>query len=306
MVQRNKIKSELKNKFYSIQEHDLNLLHLIEGINPDIIWIEVFGETFIKSKEMDYIYKKDRTWKNLESTHTSSDLSHLKTYVPDKFIFVSKHSELMYKDIDTESDLIEYPVDYKSKQTGRNRLLLGFDDKYVNIINIGIFTPGKNQGYAFDIARNLIDYKIKFHFVGNQAGNFKDYWKPILDNKPNNCIIHGEKDNVDEFIQASDLLLFTSKEELNPLVLKEAMEYKLPTLAFNLDSYHGSYNDSETISFLTGDLEKDCELVLNAVGLNDVRNVKAVHLLIDTESKREALSIKSMERLSKKINYVKQ
>ena len=42
----------------------------------------------------------------------------------------------------------------------------------------------------------------KFHFIGNQAPNFKNYWEPLMYNKPNNCIVWGERDDVYKFYQA--------------------------------------------------------------------------------------------------------
>jgi hypothetical protein len=34
-------------------------------------------------------------------------------------------------------------------------------------------TERKNQSYIFDIAKRLEEYKISFHFIGNQADNLK-------------------------------------------------------------------------------------------------------------------------------------
>ena len=94
---------------------------------------------------------------------------------------------------------------------------MGLNPEYKHVINIGIFTPGKNQGYAFEIAKLLQDYKIQFHFLGNQASNFVNYWKPLMESKTDNCLVWGERNDVNSFIQASDLHLFTSNLELNPL-----------------------------------------------------------------------------------------
>jgi len=68
-------------------------------------------------------------------------------------------------------DLIEYPIEIKQPNKIDNIIKLGLDPNYKNIINIGLFTWGKNQGYAFEIARTLEQYKIMFHFIGNQAIN---------------------------------------------------------------------------------------------------------------------------------------
>lgn len=303
VVQRNKIKDILGEKFHSIQEHDLNLIDLLNKLKPSVIWVEEFNEMFMKPEHSKFIFGKHRTWKVIESTHTSRNLTDIKNYLPDKFIFVSKHSEIMYSELKVDSSLIEYPVDIKTKSP-LSKDKVGFEDGFHHVINVGLFTPGKNQGYAFEIARELAEHKIKFHFIGNTAMNFKDYWEPILKDIPENCVLHGERDDVDSFLQASDLFLFTSKEELNPLVIKEAMEYESKILMFNLDVYHDSYSSDKNISFLTGNVKEDSDAVLETLMLKDKKKIKAVHLLIDTEDEREVKSIKSMSKLSNKLNYV--
>ena len=107
--------------------------------------------------------------------------------MPDKFIFVSPFSAETFKDLGVPFDLIEYPIDKKITNKLESQKRLGLDPEYKHIVNIGLFTSGKNQGYAFEIAKLLEDYKIKFHFVGNQAGNFETYWGPIMETKPDNC-----------------------------------------------------------------------------------------------------------------------
>jgi hypothetical protein len=305
VVQRNKIKHILGNKFFDLPNKD-NLIFLIQDIKPDIIFFEEFPETFMDNHVIEFIYNREhRNYKILESTHNSQNLTSSKCYLPDKFVFVSKHSELMYKDIGVPIEIIEYPIDKIKKGTIESRKKLDFDDDYIHILNVGLFTPGKNQAYAFELARKLVDYKIKFHFVGNQAVNFQDYWEPLNKNTPPNCILHGERDNVSDFLQASDLFLFTSKYELNPLVIKEALAYNLDILMFNLDTYHGSYDNNHDISFLSGNLEQDIELIMHLLELKQTKKkIRAVHLLIDTDSEREKKSIDSMSRISPTIEYI--
>ena len=245
VVQRNKIIEILKDKFFALEYNKDNLFNIIKDINPDIISIEEFSETFIKNDLLEFIYKKDRNWKIFETTHSSYDNSNVKRHFPDKFIFVSEWSKKMYSHFNVESEVIEYPVDKKEKHTEECRKKLSFDSDSIHILNVGLFTPGKNQGYAFEIARRFLDKKVFFHFVGNQAGNFQDYWGEILKDKPSNCILWGEREDVEDFIQASDLFLFTSILELNPLVIKEVMRYDIPISMFNLKTYCGVYNNNE-------------------------------------------------------------
>lgn len=255
VVQRNKIANLLQDKFISIGDNKDYLINLINQINPDYLCIEEFSETFIDERLCYQIYNPNRNYVILETTHSSNKTT--KKFFPDKFIFVSKWSEKMYKGLGVDYEVIEYPIDKKEKEN-----ILNFDKKFKHILNVGLFTPGKNQGYAFKLAKELESEKIMFHFVGNCAPNFEEYWKPLLKEKPHNCHIWGERDDVDDFIQSSDLFLFTSIFELNPLVIKEALCYKIPILMFNLETYLGSYNNVENIHFLNGNLESDKNLIL--------------------------------------------
>lgn len=252
VVQRNKIIDLLGDKFKSLGENKDNLLSIINEINPNIISIEEFGETFIRQDILDKIYSNNRNYKILESTHSSHDNSNIKRWLPDRFIFVSEWSQKMYSHFEVDSEVIEYPIDKKTRDQKWAQEKLNLDPSYKHVLNVGLFTPGKNQGYAFDIARKFKDEKVLFHFIGNQAPNFKDYWEPIMKNKPDNCIVWGERDDVDTFIQASDLFLFTSKFELNPLVIKEVLCYEdIPIMMFNIETYMGNYDTNKNVKFLS-------------------------------------------------------
>ena len=74
-----------------------------------------------------------------------------------------------------------------------------------------------------------------------------------METKPDNCVVWGERNDVDTFIQACDVHLFSSILELNPLSIKESLEYEKPTMIFNLPN-------GETISISDASLvnaEKD-------------------------------------------------
>jgi hypothetical protein len=45
--------------------------------------------------------------------------------------------------------------------------------------------------------------------------------------------------------------------ELNPLSIKESLEYSKPTMIFNLPTYKGKYDNEDNIIYLTGDTIKD-------------------------------------------------
>lgn len=302
VVQRKKIIEILGDKFFSVWDNKNKIMEIISQINPDIISIEEISETFIQPDILKSIYDINRKYVITETTHSSIDHSNDKKYLPDKFIFVSNWSRESYSHLGVDIEVIEYPVDKKirDRQSALNKL--GLDPQYKHVINVGLFTPGKNQGYLFKIAKELEDKKIKFHFIGNLAPNFQNYWNAIVSDKPDNCILWGEINNVDDFLQAADCFVLTSKFELNPLVVKEALCYTdLPIFMFNLDTYLGQYNNYKQIKFLSGNLRGDSNLVLKS--LYDF-NLKSVHLLVDTDSEREKKSIESMSGISKRIPYI--
>ena len=53
-----------------------------------------------------------------------------------------------------------------------NQEKLGLDPTWKHVVNVGLFTPRKNQAYLFDIAKRLREYKIKFHFTNSFSSSF--------------------------------------------------------------------------------------------------------------------------------------
>jgi len=267
VIQRNKIKNILGENFISLGDDKFKLVDIIREFNPDYLSMEEIPEFFMRDDLVEILYNKDRKYTIFETTHDSSFPTYEKRWLPDKFIFVSAFNAFRYSSFDVPYEIIEYPVNFKSKNPHLKEKL-GLEAGWRHVVNVGLFTPRKNQKYVFELAEKLKSYKIKFHFLGNQADNFADYWKPLMQNKPDNCIIWGEKENVNEFLEACDLFLFTSRgdrnnKELNPIAIKEALEYKMPMMMFNLDVYCGKYDEFENIKFLTGDLEVDSQAIIN-------------------------------------------
>ena len=128
---------------------------------------------------------------------------------------------------------------------------------------MGLFTQGKNQKEIIEVARLCQDEKIMFHFVGNMAGNFSEYWKPLLEDLPKNCVIHGEQDNPLDYYEASDLFYFPSLYELNPLSLKEALSFNLKIITKDLHTYE-SYYDTKAI-YSTDDPKENKKLLINFI-----------------------------------------
>lgn len=270
VVQRDKMKDILNNKFISLGDN--NLISIIQEINPDIIHMEEMPEMFIKQEYIDWLYRADRTYKITECTHTSASIN--KKNLPDKFMFVSEYSKQQYINLNVPTTVVEYPIENLEKNQSLARKQLNFDPDYLNIINVGLFTQGKNQKYLFDLAKKLKDFKVRFHFVGNMADNFQDYWQPILAEKQkdiyDNCFIYGEREDIDLFYQAADLLIHPSLLELNPLVIKEATSYNLPIFLNNLPTYLNMYDEYKNVKYLNMSLDLDKDLIFDCFNIKKI------------------------------------
>ena len=252
------------------------LMSLIDDFQPDFISMEEIPEFFLDEKITKRIYSNDRKYIITETTHDSSFPVERKRWFPDKFIFVSAFSAFKYSSYDIPYEIVEYPVDFKAAKKRELQNKLHFDPSYKHVVNVGLFTPRKNQAYIFELAKHLLDYKIVFHFLGNLAGNFKDYWEPLIMSKPSNCMVWGERNDVYDFLESSDLFLFTSKgeknnKELNPIAIKEALEYQIPMMMYNLDVYCGKYDKYENITYLTGDIDTDINNLKKILNMDSIQ-----------------------------------
>jgi glycosyltransferase involved in cell wall biosynthesis len=316
VVQRNRILDLIPDfNFYSIHGDGNVLLNIINNIKPDVIHFEELPETFLASNFLEKIYSKDRKYKIIETTHDSSFPTTIKQFLPDSYFFVSAYNAFKYINSDIPYEVIEYPIEQKIPNREEARKKLGFEDDWKHVINVGLFTPRKNQKYLFEIAEKLKEYKIKFHFIGNQADNFKFYWEPLMQNVPNNCKVWGERSDVEDFIQAADLSFFASKgdknnKELNPIAIKEVLEYNIPMMLFNLDVYCGKYNNNPNIHFLTGDLDKDTQLLIKFFELEKQHILDEEVIIIstypDTQARKQLTKecIESFKKTGRKILLV--
>jgi len=254
VVQRNAIENILENNFYTISQNKTEVLSIISDIEPDIVHFHEIPETFMERSILDKIYSEDRKYHIVVTTHSSlTDPSNIK-YTADRFILVSEWSKDIFDTFfkgEIECEVWEYPIEKYEYDKDSAKDELGWDKDYKHVLNVGLFTKGKNQGELFELAKELKREKVIFHFVGNQAVNFKDYWGPIMESIPSNCIVHGERNDVYKFYKAADLFYFTSNFELNPLAVKEALGYGLPTFIKRLHTYKNMYD--EKVIYITND-----------------------------------------------------
>lgn len=300
VIQRNQILSIVRERFFSLENDKSVVLDIIQGITPDVIHFEEIPETFVNKEILNTIYRDDRPYNIVCTTHSSfTDPSSLK-YTADKFILVSEWSKKVFDSHfkgDVPCDVWEYPIEIISYNKEEAKKELGFESDYKHVLHVGLFTPGKNQKEIINLAKSVSNHKIKFHFVGNQASNFIDYWKPLMDDFPENCVWHGERFDVEKFYKASDLFYFPSNYELSPLALKEALSYQLPIFTKKLHTYENMYDGVAT--YISGIISEDKKLLLNYFNIEDKKpKIRIIHLLTNVGDVREIKSVSDISQLS--------
>ena len=299
VVQKNRIRNLVP--LHTLGEDKNDILSVIQNFSPDIIHFHEIPQFDLSTQTLDKIFSKDRNYFIVVTTHGSLTNPDEIIYQPDRYVLVSEWSRRKFEGLGIETSVWEYPIeDYEFDKEAAQKEL-GFEEGWKHVLNVGLFAPGKNQKEIFDIARELEQYKIKFHFVGNQAMNFEHYWKPLLDTKPDNCVVWGERNDVDTFYAASDVFYFSSILELNPLSIKEALSYKLPSLFRRLHTYLDTYDTNPNVNYITNDLNDTKNRLLKLLGFEttDTKKpkIQIKHLLTRPDDARERASIKSISIL---------
>jgi FkbM family methyltransferase len=281
VVQRNRLISLLKNPLITLGDDKSELLNVIRRVNPHIVHMEEIPEMFCDNHIANQIYDLNRTYSIYETSHDSSFDVHYKRYIADKMIMVSEYQRKLYEPLGIPIEVIDYPIEFlKESRKEEYMRELGLDPTKKHILNVGLFTPRKNQKEFFEYARRMPEYQ--FHSVGNMADNFKFYWDPLLKDVPPNLKIWDERSDVHKFFEAMDLFLFTSRgsntdKETMPLVLKEAVASRIPIFLYNLDVYEDFFEQFNNINYLNFDsIGKNVEVIkqymsnINDYDLSDV------------------------------------
>jgi autotransporter strand-loop-strand O-heptosyltransferase len=296
VVQRNEIIKLLGNDhFFTLGGTDevdkkYMLIDIIKNNNIDIIHSEEMLDGFesfnkIPLDLLNQLYSNDRTWRIIETCHNIwYDPKTNKKLQPDAYSLVTPyHMENTFKDTTPMKFLNLYPyenkVDSIIESTGvrpglnkipmvhksKMKIILGLDIYKTHVLNVGLWTSGKNQGEGIEVARSLVESNpdIQFHFIGNQAPNFEEYWGPIMKNLPPNVKVWGERSDVDKFMQACDVLMFNSTWECNPLVIRESINYGMKILTRNLPQYMGMFDNY--ITPIEGDVNNISDQLVNLI-----------------------------------------
>lgn len=300
VVQRNEIIKILgDDHFFTLGRADEvnkkhELINIIKDNNIDIIHSEEMLDGFeafnkIPVNLLNQIYFNDRTWRIVETCHNVwYDPKTNKKLQPEAYSLVTPyHMENTFKDTKPMKMVSLYPFENKVKPileengivSGVDRIPLvhklkmreelGLDLMSTHVLNVGLWTSGKNQGEGVEVARTLVEShpNIQFHFVGNQASNFEEYWGPIMKNLPPNVKVWGERSDVDKFMQACDVLMFNSTWECNPLAVRESVNYGMKILTRNLPQYLDMFD--KYITPIEGDVENISNQLLSLIESKD-------------------------------------
>lgn len=235
VVQRNQIKELVP--FHTLHEDKMELFNIIAKFNPDIVHIHEPAERFNRDM-ISELYREDRTYRIVETCHdVSFNHDKEKIFHPDAYYFCTPYHLETFASSPSYKEVIEFPIDDKTNDLYLNP----FDTSKINVVNVGLWTPGKNQAEGLEIARKYPE--MQFHFIGNQAINFKHYWEPLMKDIPANVTVWGEKKNVEMYMRWADIFMFNSTWECNPLVIREAISFRKPIIAHNLPQYGSMFTE---------------------------------------------------------------
>ena len=124
---------------------------------------------------------------------------------------------------------------------------------------VGRISPEKNVETLYQAIKKLGNQKLLLLIVGDGEKHEKEKFE----NK-NNVIVTGFVDNVEEYLQASDIFVMPSLTETTSLATLEAMSTQLPILATKVGliteyvkrGYNGEFIAKENASLIASKLKK--------------------------------------------------
>jgi FkbM family methyltransferase len=260
---RDKIEALIGDRLIGVNGDFEKMFDLINQIQPDILHFEELSDYHIPYEILDKIYVAERKYKIFETFHDSSIESYEKRFLPDKMIVVSPWQLLQMKELGVPIEVINHEIE--AGQRNRDGLIkLGLDPSKKHVMQVGLFSRRKNQSETFELARSMSD--VQFHFLGGLTDNYSDYWKPLIENKPDNCIIWNERSDVYSFYECFDAVIFPSRgqygdRETNPLVIRESVAWKIPLLVRDLPVYMGMYKQSDKVKFMSDNTNQNIQIL---------------------------------------------
>ncbi|QXM06679.1 glycosyltransferase [Crassaminicella indica] len=225
----------------------LKIKNIIEQEKPDIIHVHSFWPTIIISKNFSS-YRSITTLHNNpmeDFTYQYGEIiGRLMTYFMnkalmkiDKKIAISEYIKNVYCKTGFENiDVIYNGIEDNLKNAEQNI------DTEINIVSISVLNKCKNIFKALDIIKLLKDKKIKVKYRIIGDGILKNKIEKYIVNNDIQDIVQlvgkVEREKVFEYIQKSDVLLFTSLSEGFGLVVVESMMMKKPAIVSDIPVMH--------------------------------------------------------------------
>ena len=309
---RHKIKLMIGDRLISMQRNYKKLFEKLIEITPDIVHFEEVPETFLPDSLLEKIYDWPRAWKIFETLHDSSIDYREKRFVSDKMLVVSQWQVKNFLPLGIPIEIIEHEIISGERNRGVGMKKLGLDPTKKHVLQVGLFSNRKNQRFTFSLAREMPD--VQFHFVGSLPYAYEDHWKDLVENKPDNCTIWGERDDVPTFYSCVDVVIFPSEgkygdTETNPLAIKEAISWKIPLFLRNIPVYMNMYGESNLLKYITNSLEENKKILYNMLDLVDNYTLikkeffdqKLFNITFDREDNKLTLSYLHDEPLDLKV-----
>ena len=260
------------------KEERQRLWDIIQEFKPDVIHFNEIPENFeyngFPEDLLEKIYDKNRSYKILETCHDNAFTFDRKVHHPDAYVCVSDYHPRKIKEVlpDAKCYIWDYDIP-KRERPDRERTLmsLGLDPNKLHVLNVGLFHENKNQKFIYDIAQQITDKDIQFHFIGNDCYLCNC---GIENTDLPNCKVWGERNDVDTFYSCMDLFFFPSKRELNPLSVKEAISWGMPVLMNRIEScdLYKKYENNESVTFID-DIDAK-EYILNKAGVPENKDLR--------------------------------
>lgn len=245
---------------FSLKKVKINELEsikkLIDDFKPDIIHSHLFESEIISRS---YIYSKAKYFSHghdnmiqlkklsFETISSKRNLSNyierrwlIKQYLKSNtnFVAISKDVNDFFKDnlpkaladrvhiVKNGFNFNRYFVEREHKVQNKNQ---------INMVSVGNLVKKKNHNFLIDIAIELRNRNIKFHFDVLGYGILKDELQARINQNQlqNEIILHGNVGNVRDFMTKADFYVHPATYEPFGLVLLEAMAAGLPVITLD-------------------------------------------------------------------------
>tara|TARA_Y100000114_G_scaffold157314_1_gene189616 strand:+ start:19235 stop:20710 length:1476 start_codon:yes stop_codon:yes gene_type:complete len=146
---------------------------------------------------------------------------------------------------------------FKNIYNKKLKLKHGIADDVPIIGIVARMSPEKNIDYALSIAAKMNNFLFLFLGKGPMLSGYKS------GNNLDNVMFLGHKEKIEEYHSIFDALLLTSKIEGTPISILESMATERVVFSTRVGAISSIINDGENGFFLTGDIDKDIEIIKN-------------------------------------------